>query len=109
MRTTKEQLRRQIADLAERGFDLSIGWAYGRPRVSSKDGSRDISPRLPMGEMQIWLNGYQSATWDATRKGSVASDLLQACKLALDKCDKHFTLEQVEVIKAVIDRAEKEI
>jgi len=70
MRVTKTQLQNQIADLRERGFDLSIGWAYGRPRVSSADGSRDISPRLPMGEMQVWINGFQACTWELSRKKS---------------------------------------
>lgn len=59
--TTKTQLRETVARLQRKGVDIAIGWAYGRPRCTTKDEGRDLSPRLPTGEMALWLDGYETA------------------------------------------------
>jgi hypothetical protein len=60
-RTTEKQLRERVEQLALRGIDISIGWAYGRPRITNQAGSRDLSPRLATGEMATWLDGFETA------------------------------------------------
>lgn len=68
MRVKPTDLRRQIDNLADRGFDIAIEWAYGQPRVTNKSESRDISPRLPCREMQIWIEGFRAAIEESERK-----------------------------------------
>jgi hypothetical protein len=58
-RVTKSYLVEWIDRLILMGCDLSIRWAYGRPRVYNTDGSREVSPRLSTGEMALWLDGYE--------------------------------------------------
>ncbi len=57
-RMTKSELRARVDDLADNGCDLSISWAFGRPRVYKKEETYPISDRLRTGEMAIWLDGY---------------------------------------------------
>lgn len=60
-RTTRKELRDSVDTLRDWGFDVTIHWAYGRPRITSSDLSVDISPRLSMGEMKEWINGFTKA------------------------------------------------
>lgn len=46
---------------------LVIEWAYGRPRLYDKGGARELSPRLPNGEMHTFLQGM-SAGLDSARQ-----------------------------------------
>lgn len=61
MRVSPKQLRSRVEHLQSRGVDIEIGWAYGRPRCTNKSESRDLSPRLPCGEMATWLDGFTTA------------------------------------------------
>lgn len=56
---TKTQLRDTVRVLQNQGCDIMISWAYGRPRCYDKSESRELSPRLPTGEMALWLHGYE--------------------------------------------------
>lgn len=47
--------------LADHGVDIMVQWAYGRPRCFTRDGSRELSPRLPTGQMAIWLDGFETS------------------------------------------------
>lgn len=61
-RTTKRDLEEAVARINRRwNAGLALNWAYGKPRVTNLTESRDISPRLPKGELAIWLDGYYSA------------------------------------------------
>lgn len=60
MRTTKTQLRETVARLNRKGAKITISWAYGRPRVYDHSESRELSPRLPTGEMSQWLDGFEA-------------------------------------------------
>jgi hypothetical protein len=60
MRVTPTQLRETVERLQRAHFDISIHWAYGRPRCHSLDESRDLSPRLSCGEMAIWLDAFET-------------------------------------------------
>lgn len=79
MRVKPPDLRRQIDNLANRGFDVAIGWAYGQPRVTTKSESRDISPRLPCREMQIWIEGFRAALDEIERKEQKSARDTLAC------------------------------
>lgn len=48
------------------GEPMSIGYAYGSPRLESADGSRDISPRLPAGQLREWIWAYIQGVRDYT-------------------------------------------
>jgi hypothetical protein len=61
IRYSPKQLRTRVEQLALRGLDISIGWAYGQPRITNRAGSRDLSPRLSTGEMKTWLDGFETA------------------------------------------------
>jgi hypothetical protein len=67
MRTTKAHLQQLIKVLNNRnpkpGHRYEIEYAYGSPRLilaqtKSPYGARDISPRLPAGQLHIWLNAF---------------------------------------------------
>lgn len=61
--------RAKIADLEdvvrvinyELGTQMFLQWAYGQPRLHEPDGPgvRDVSPRLPMGQMLLWLLAFE--------------------------------------------------
>jgi hypothetical protein len=58
-RVTKTYLRERVERIKRYYPDISISWAYGRPRVYNADGSSELSPRLPMPEMNTWLDGFE--------------------------------------------------
>lgn len=72
MRTTKTQLRDKVEFLRKQGVDISIHWAYGRPRCTTTSEGRDLSPRLPMGEMAIWLDAFEARTRAPRLAGGVS-------------------------------------
>ena len=65
-RTTKKQLENLAVECnrvlpRSDGWHYIIGWAYGRPRLELSDARcccRDVSPRLPKGELQEWIWAY---------------------------------------------------
>jgi hypothetical protein len=59
-RVSQKDLRETVSRLQASGLNISIEWAYGRPRIMSRDGASDISPRLSTGEMATWLDGYEA-------------------------------------------------
>ena len=69
----QSDLRDKVAQLNRvHGITLEIGWAYGKPRVTDNDGGRDVSPRLPMGQMNLWLDAFEagmSYEKPSTKKG----------------------------------------
>ena len=36
----------------------TVAYAYGRPRLERANGSVDVSPRLPRGELAQWMRAY---------------------------------------------------
>lgn len=61
--------RAKIADLEdvvrvinyELGTQMFLQWAYGQPRLHEPSGMgySDVSPRLPMGQMLLWLLAFE--------------------------------------------------
>ena len=79
MRTKRSDLYAIIARLQRQGVDITISWAYGQPRCYTRDEARELSPRLPMGQMLIWLEAYEKG--HNTARGTVtraAVKLLEA-------------------------------
>ena len=35
-----------------------VQYAYGQPRLMAADGSREVSPRLPAGQLADWLRAF---------------------------------------------------
>lgn len=59
-RTTRAELDwlvRRINAL-DPGRDYAVQYAYGRPRLMRDEGSVDVSPRLPAGELARWMQAY---------------------------------------------------
>ena len=40
------------------GQDYSIGVAYGSPRLERNGGSVNVSPRLPKGQLYVWMHAF---------------------------------------------------
>lgn len=68
MRTTKKELERLVTvinntleKIQPGGYLLFLQWAYGQPRLHRQwgEGVEDVSPRLPMGKMKLWLESYE--------------------------------------------------
>jgi hypothetical protein len=57
--TTGAQLD-ELAGIASRaaGQPYTVEYAYGSPRLMARDGSVDVSPRLPRGELAQWLRAF---------------------------------------------------
>lgn len=60
LRVTKRELEHTVKVLATRGHNIAIAWAYGQPRVTTQDESKELSPRLPAQEMRQWLDGFEA-------------------------------------------------
>jgi hypothetical protein len=60
MRTTRRRIRGMVELLRMQGVDIKLRWAHGRPRCYTADLTRELSPRLPMGQMKLWLEGFES-------------------------------------------------
>lgn len=54
------------------GLAVMIDWAYGAPRLVSGDGSREISPRLPSGQLMDWMRAFLSG-YDAANRPEAES------------------------------------
>ena len=67
MRTTKSELEQMVVilnnRLPRRNKEYRLEYAYGAPRLILEDtvaphGARDISPRLPGGQLKLWLSAF---------------------------------------------------
>jgi len=71
MRISQKDLQNQIDRINSYdcmiNHQLDIGYAYGQPRVTSLDFSRNVSPRLPKRELSEWLDGFESGLSFASR------------------------------------------
>ena len=58
-RTSRNELD-HLANIISRrtGVAMSIEYAYGKPRLMSDRGARDVSPRLPAGELMQWMSAF---------------------------------------------------
>ena len=57
---TRKQLQSKAKYIARiSGLDISIGYAYGHPRVYLNGESVELSPRLPAGQLLDWLNAFE--------------------------------------------------
>lgn len=58
-RTTGAQLD-TLAGIVSRvaGQPYTVEYAYGSPRLVTRDGSVDVSPRLPRGELAQWMRAF---------------------------------------------------
>ncbi len=57
---TAKMLQSQVSHLQSQGYDVDLEWTYGRPRVTNKEQSVNISPRLPTGQLDLWLSGFKA-------------------------------------------------
>jgi hypothetical protein len=66
---TKTQLRDTVARLVRAGYNLSVNYAYGKPRIHTADEARDLSPRLPAGQIAHWLDGFEHGAAQGYERG----------------------------------------
>lgn len=70
-KVTRQGLYEKIQYLRSIGHDLGInfqrteGW---RGRITDTKGERDRSPRLKVGELDLWLDGYLDGYRSATKR-----------------------------------------
>lgn len=65
---TKEDLNRIVRRLTlacDRKFELD--WDYGKPCMVESDSFRKVSPRLPKGQLYVWLVAFESGVEYATK------------------------------------------
>lgn len=64
--------RRDLDQLAE-AIDVALGLpgdthqiisAYGQPRLFRDEGSVEVSPRLPTGQLFLWMSAYRRGIFD---------------------------------------------
>ena len=65
-RTTKKEIERFVDMMRLRGADISVEWSYGRPMCHTANGGKDLSLRLPTGQLSNWLLGYEAGYDQAT-------------------------------------------
>jgi len=72
MRTTREELRARVEEIRKvTKVDMTVEWAYGKPRVYRDNGGRELSPRLPTGQLMDWLTAWYDGWEMATRQSGV--------------------------------------
>ena len=52
-----DSLNRVLEIDPDSGLTITVEWAYGRPRLYTKDGSVEMSARLSHLEMELYLEG----------------------------------------------------
>ena len=59
MRTTRADLDQLAAIITNvTGEPHEVTYAYGRPRLFRKGGSVEVSPRLPTGDLALWMRAF---------------------------------------------------
>jgi hypothetical protein len=67
MRTSREELQQMVVvlnnNLPRKGKQYELEYTYGAPRLVlvetvSPYGARNISPRLPAGQLKLWLSAF---------------------------------------------------
>lgn len=67
-RTSQRELSQMVTHMENvTGLSLGIEHAYGAPRLVSGDGSREVSPRLPSGQLLEWMRAFMRG-FDAARR-----------------------------------------
>jgi len=64
MRVTDKQVTLRVERMQAAGMDIGIDGPYGRFRVTTRDGSRDLSPRAGNREILDWLDAFEQG-WEA--------------------------------------------
>jgi hypothetical protein len=63
-RTTQSDLNHLVEALnLATDRDYEIQYAYGSPRLVRKGGSVDVSPRLPAGQLRLFMEGMLTGIW----------------------------------------------
>ncbi len=58
-RTTQAELDRLARMISRKlGQTYTIEYAYGRPRLHTNEGSKEVSPRLPKDELRQWMEAF---------------------------------------------------
>ncbi len=97
-RTTKDSLQ-TLANICnnrvpQNGWKFSIEYAYGRPRLILEDEKlccRDVSPRLPKGQLVMWIGAFLDGI-DIAKVPSNAVQLKSALELAeatIERLQRH--------------------
>lgn len=56
--TTRKHIQQKVDHLNKFGLDYAVEYVAGSPRITSNQGSRDVSPRLSRPALAMWLDGY---------------------------------------------------
>lgn len=62
-RVSDEMIKKRIARLQKEGMDVGLDGQYGRWRVTTKSGARNLSDRTPNREIWEWLIAFEEG-WD---------------------------------------------
>ena len=63
MSVRKKELEEKVKAVRDRtDVPLTLGWAYGKPRLYIENGHGviELSPRLPKPELWDWLNAWEA-------------------------------------------------
>ena len=66
--TTRRDLQETVERINRTLVNVRLEWAYGRPRLYDASGSRDLSPRLPTGQMAQWLSAFETGIYEYLRE-----------------------------------------
>lgn len=69
-RATDKLIKARVFRMQQRGMDVDLDGQYGRWRVTTREGSRDLSPRASNREIADWLEAYELG-WMAGRDAGV--------------------------------------
>ena len=61
MRTTRadlDELARIINTYLGTPGEYFVQYAYSQPRLFREDGAREVSPRLPAGQLALWMQAF---------------------------------------------------
>lgn len=77
VRITNKDIERRVARLQKEGMDVALDSQYGRFRVTTKQGNRDLSMRGTNREIWDWLEAFELG-WQQHAKtwGRVAQSMI---------------------------------
>lgn len=67
-RVKDSQITNRVARLQKEGCDIGLDGSFNQFRVTTKNGARDLSPRVPNRQILDWLDAFEEG-WNQRDAG----------------------------------------
>lgn len=87
-RVSDKQVRDMVANMQRQGMDVGLDGQYGKFRVTTKDESRNLSPRANNRTIYEWLDAYRTGWYElelAIKRGRLTAQYGEGIVLTPDR------------------------